>query len=212
MQHRASLAKGALCALALASLLAACGGRFQPTPDPDDLGSGGSPAAGAGASSAGSGNALAGRVGAGGVGAGGAGSGRAGSGSAGAGCPPCLAIGCGIGSHAETLAGNCCPTCVDDADAQCKKGQQAYLVQRDSFLQKYRAGCASSAECVIVAPLNRCERCSYASVWYGAADSLESNLSNSADMYCSSCKLGPIPCPPPPAPECIKGVCDFLVK
>jgi hypothetical protein len=117
-------------------------------------------------------------------------------------CPP--------GTHTEAPASDCCPSCVSDADAFCKKGLQAYAEQRDALLNKYQYGCASNSECVVVAPVNSCEQgCSYAAVWYGVSDSLESNLSNAADMYCSSCKQGPIPpCAAPPTPVCSNGRCS----
>lgn len=129
-------------------------------------------------------------------------------------CGLCPAFECAPGFHFEMLAGNCCPTCVADADALCRKGQQAYAVQRANMLSKYQFGCASDNECVTVAPANACEQgCGYATVWYGVADSFESNLLNAAVMYCSSCKLGPIPpCVPPPSPRCISGSCQFAPK
>ncbi|HEY3254951.1 MAG TPA: hypothetical protein VGJ91_13420 [Polyangiaceae bacterium] len=90
-------------------------------------------------------------------------------------------------------------------------GRQAYAQQREAILNKYRYGCSSAAECVVLAPVNLCEQgCSYAAVWYGVADSFDSNLSNAAAMYCSSCKQGPTPpCTPPPMPGCINGQCGF---
>jgi hypothetical protein len=128
-------------------------------------------------------------------------------------CPPCPMVGCPAGTHLETAASDCCPSCVSDADAFCRKGQQAYAMQREEILNKYRYGCASNSECVTLAPVNLCEQgCSYAAVWYGVADSFESNLSNAADTYCGGCKLGPIPpCVPPPAPICFDGQCQLSV-
>ena len=124
-------------------------------------------------------------------------------------CPPCPDIACAPGSHFETLPGNCCPICVEDGEATCKNGRAEYAVLRDVILNKYTVGCAADSECVVIAPRNLCEQgCSYASVWYGVADSFESNLSNAADMYCGSCKPGPIPaCAPPPSPHCINAQC-----
>jgi len=93
-------------------------------------------------------------------------------------------------------------------------GIQAYAAYRDALLNKYQFGCASDKECVNVAPLNSCEQgCSYAAVWYGAADSYDTNLSNAADMFCSSCKQGPIPpCAPPPIALCIDAQCQYSFK
>lgn len=254
MKPLASLVQPALCALTLgASLLAACGGRYQTVrevlDDPAGAGSssggatstgrgGSAPSGNAGSSSAGSShagspNAAAGSVGTGSAGSGGGGAcstvkcgvvlcpggltpviapGQCCATSCGSTCPPCVQ--CPAGTHAESLPGVCCGSCVDDRDVACKKGQEAYAVDREAILTKYRYGCASSQECVTLAPSNSCEQgCSYAAVWYGVADSLESNLSHSADTYCTSCKQGPIPpCEPPPMVGCINGSCQFQVK
>jgi len=124
-------------------------------------------------------------------------------------CAPCPKIYCTAGTHAETLPGSCCPTCVVDSGIPCEKGRREYAVQREAILNKYRYGCSSASECVVIAPLNLCESgCSYAPVWYGVADSFESNLSNAADMYCASCMLMPQPpCTPPTTLQCIDGQC-----
>jgi hypothetical protein len=129
-------------------------------------------------------------------------------------CPPCPSIKCAAGSHAETLPGSCCPACVGDGGAACQMGLQAYAAERAAISNKYQYGCSSASECVVIAPLNRCEQgCSYAAVWYGLADSFGPLLSNSADKYCSGCQLGPVPpCAPPPALQCLSGQCTFLPK
>ena len=123
----------------------------------------------------------------------------------------CPAIECAPGHHFERIAGNCCPVCVDDGGAACQKGRQEYAVQREAILNKYQFGCASNSECVVLAPVNLCERgCSAVAVWYGASDSFDSNLSNAADTYCSSCQVGPTPpCDPPYLVECVLGVCQL---
>lgn len=228
MKHRTLLA---FCSLTLgASLLAACGGRYQTVREVEDdapggaggmgsVGRAGSVAVNAGATS---------RAGA--TSSAGAGSGgtcaniRCNVESCPAGtmlqvspgqcCPSCLpcrcpALACPSNMHPETFAGNCCPVCVDDDGPACQRGRDAYAVQRESIVNKYSYGCASDLECTTVAPLNSCEKgCSYASVWYGGADSFESNLYNLANMYCSDCKRGPTPpCVPPMKARCINGQC-----
>ncbi|HYP76552.1 MAG TPA: hypothetical protein VER12_11375 [Polyangiaceae bacterium] len=127
-------------------------------------------------------------------------------------CSPCPGLRCPVGTHAETAVGDCCPSCVSDADLNCKKGLQAYSMQRDAILNKYSYGCASDSECELIAPKNLCEQgCSYAAVWYGVADSLESNLSNAADMYCSGCKQGPVPpCVAPAVSVCVNNQCSLV--
>jgi hypothetical protein len=125
-------------------------------------------------------------------------------------CPgACPLIECGAGTRAQTLPGSCCPTCVADGAAACKMGLSAYASQREAILDKYRYGCASASECAVIAPVNLCDSgCSYAAVWYGVADSFESNLSNAADMFCASCPPMPQPpCTPPSMPRCIDGQC-----
>jgi len=253
MNHRFSFVSSALCALALgASLVAACGGRFQAVHEvDDDTGSGGSDASSAGragAPSAHAGSSSVGTSGSTSVGVSGSSSGGVSSaGSSGASgcnnvkcaapacpvntapavqpgmcCPICVStcpkvcptFKCGAGSHVETLPGSCCPTCVDDGAAACQMGQQAYAAYRDALLTKYQFGCASNSECVNIAPVNLCEQgCSYAAVWYGISDSFDTNLSNSAGMYCSSCKQGPVPpCAPPPNAICVGGQCQSALK
>ena len=126
-------------------------------------------------------------------------------------CPLCPMLKCSAGYHLETVAGDCCPHCsADDNAVLCEKGQQEYAKFREEILNKYRYGCASNSECVVIAPANSCEQgCGYAVVWYGVADSLEPNLSNAAEGYCSSCAPGPIPpCPAPPMPKCVNGSCS----
>ena len=253
MNHRFGFASSALCALALgASLLAACGGRFQSVHEVDDdtvsgtsgassAGRAGSTSAHAGSSSVGtSGSTSAGASGSTSVGGSSAGA-SAGGGcnnikcaapacpintmpalQPGACCATCVStcpaecpkIKCTAGAHLETLPGGCCPVCVDDGAAACQMGQQAYAAYRDALLTKYQFGCASNSECVNIAPVNLCEQgCSYAAVWYGISDSFDTNLSNSADMYCSSCKQGPVPpCAPPPIAICVGGQCQYARK
>lgn len=123
----------------------------------------------------------------------------------------CPASACLPGTHPETPAGACCPVCVDDPGAACMKGQQAYAEGRNNMLMKYEFGCASDAECVVLAPINACEQgCDYAAVWYGAADSFSNNLANLADQTCSGCTLGPLPpCAAPPKPLCVANQCSF---
>ena len=221
------------------SLLSACGGRFQTMQELDGEGGGGGSGATstghAGSTSARAGSTSVGVSGSTSVGVSGASS----AGSGGAACdvkcnvpacpagqlavfqpgaccatcmPSCAACPvpkCAMGSHLETPPSSCCSICVEDGGASCKKGMQAYAAQRGAFVNKAQYGCARDAECLAIAPSNRCEPgCSYSAVWYGAADWFESNLSAAADMYCASCKQGPIPpCEPPAAPRCVQGQC-----
>jgi len=226
-----------------ATLLAACGGRALTTREADDdTGGGGAPGAGrggsavshAGASSAGASGAGASSAGAsntGGSGAGNCSNVKCASIACPAGsmpiiqpgaccatacsvCAVCPKIACPSGTHYAQLPDNCCPVCIDDGGAACEMGRQAYATERQAILTKYEYGCSNASECVVSAPVNLCEQgCSYAAVWYGVADSFESNLSNAADMYCSNCKQGPIPpCAAPPKPHCINGQCAFTLK
>jgi len=126
-------------------------------------------------------------------------------------CPPCPMLKCPGGYHLETATSDCCPHCSPDGNVGlCLKGQQEYAMQRSVMVDKYSYGCTSSSECVVVATVNSCEpSCSYAVIWTGAANSLESNLSNLADANCSSCKQGPLPaCEPVPPPSCFNGRCS----
>jgi len=248
MKHRLSFALLAVCALAFgATLLSACGGRFQTVREVFDD-EGGSSSGGNANSNAGRGGALSSRAGSNSAGwsngatsSGASSSGGASTGSGGScaqlkcafpscpagsapvippggccpvcqsACPPCPAIMCPAGSHAQVLDG-CCPVCIVDDPAVCMNGQRAYASFRNELLNKYQYGCASDAECTVIAPVNRCENgCGFTAVWYGASDSFDSNLSNAADMYCSTCAQGPIPpCAPPSPVGCVGGQCRFL--
>jgi hypothetical protein len=132
-------------------------------------------------------------------------------------CAPaqgCPTIGCGPGTHSETLAGACCPVCVDDPGLSCDEGKKGYALMRAQLLEKYESGCASDAECVVIAPANRCENgCQYEAVWYGAASFFVDNLANYADMNCASCKSGPLPpCAAPPPAHCLMARCMFAAS
>ena len=127
-------------------------------------------------------------------------------------CPLCPMLKCPAGYHLETATSDCCPHCSPDGSLSlCENGKQAYAKLRAEFLNKYSYGCASNSECAIIAPVNMCEQgCSYSAVWYGVADSFETNLANAAAANCSSCTQGPIPpCVPPPTPQCINGQCSL---
>jgi len=216
-------------------LLGACGGRARTINDDDDT------AVRAGASSAGASSVgRAGAASGGAIASGGASSSQAGSGGQcnnvkcanppcpagstlvtppGSCCPVCqpgcaqgcITIGCGPGTHPETLPGACCPVCVDDPGVSCAEGMKGYALMRAQLLQKYEFGCASDADCVVLAPSNLCENgCQYAAVWYGAANFFTDNLANYADSNCASCMMGPLPpCAAPPIPICVMGQCMF---
>lgn len=129
-------------------------------------------------------------------------------------CTPdqgCPAIGCGSGSHSETPEGACCPVCVTDPEPTCDDGKAAYAQTREQFLEKYRMGCMSDSDCVVLAPVNACENgCQYSTVWTRAANFFTDNLESLAEMQCSSCEKGPIPpCSPPEPPHCLMGECQF---
>ena len=91
-------------------------------------------------------------------------------------------------------------------------GRQAYQETRQSFLDKYSFGCASSSECRVVSLFNRCEQCGYGAIWYGSGDNFASNLANAAQMDCSSCPpQEPEPCVAPPMPAvCANNRCIIL--
>ncbi|MEI9951835.1 MAG: hypothetical protein WDO74_23345 [Pseudomonadota bacterium] len=231
MKYRPSLALTALAALGLgASLLVACGGRYQATAqgedDPVSAGSSSGGSSSGGAPSMGRGGSAPARAGASGDGA--CNNVNCTTADCPAGsvpvlapgaccatcessCPPCPKVACGTGSHFEQPADTCCPICVDDWSSACQMGVQTYSAQRTAMLKKYSLGCSRSSECVTIAPVNLCEHgCSYGALWYGVADSFESNLSDAADMYCASCPQVPVPpCAPPPMARCINGQCQY---
>jgi len=170
-------------------LLIACGGRYQTLREVADE------------ADAGRGNGGSGALGSHG-GTGGA-AGAAGSGANGGSA--------GSAGHSAGVAGSNAGGASTGDSPACTMGRQAYAQQRELFVSKYSGGCATSKECVIVTPVNSCESgCGYESVWYGAADSFEANLSSVASKYCYDCKRGPTPpCVPPPEPACIAGYCRF---
>ncbi len=118
---------------------------------------------------------------------------------------------CGSGTHLGTSAGECCPVCVDDPQLSCDQGQMGYRQRRQQFLDKYQSGCKVDTDCVVLAPVNRCESgCGYAAVWYSAADDFTSNLKSDADTDCAACMEEEAPpCAPPMAAHCVMGQCSL---
>ena len=206
MTHRALLRGALLCAVLINTWqLAACGGRVRTYrevySDDDD---GGVVAGSSSSGSAGSATARAGAPAAGGA------PGVAGSASGGATnvCPPCPAIACGPGSHAQFLPGQCCPICVDDPTTSCAEGRMAYQAEKSQLLNKYEFGCTQDGECSVINADNACERCAFAAVWSATAISYQANVDAFAATYCSACPPQPEPpCAPPTGAYCIGNVC-----
>ena len=200
MANRALRRVSALCGFGLGLwFVSACGGRYDTKLYVDEDAS--TPSAGSGGYSPGHAGSSPGHAGS---------PGKAGSGAGGSCALACTDIGCAFSSHLEIQAGACCPVCVPNPGFACAAGQQSYAMDRQNMLLKYSYGCASSAECTVVAPSNRCEQgCQAAAVWYGEADSFTQNLSSSADMYCANCPPMPAePCLAPHQAYCVNGQCQ----
>ena len=86
-----------------------------------------------------------------------------------------------------------------------------YAQLRQQFLDKYQSGCKVDTDCVILAPVNRCESgCGYAAVSYAAVDDFTSNLENDANHDCSACMQEEAPpCDPPMAARCVMSRCSL---
>ena len=101
--------------------------------------------------------------------------------------------------------------CIDDPPIACDDGQMNYAGWRQQFLEKYQGGCRTDTDCVVLAPVNRCESgCGYAAVFYLAVDDLTTNLKNDADKDCVGCAQDDAPpCDPPMAAHCVMGQCTL---
>jgi hypothetical protein len=129
-------------------------------------------------------------------------------------CEPeggCTTPMCGSGTHVGMSTGACCPVCVNDPQVPCDQGQMNYAQVRRQFLDKYQSGCKVDTDCVILAPVNRCENgCGYAAVWYSAADDFTSNLESDANNDCAACTQDAAPpCVPPMTAHCVMGQCSL---
>jgi hypothetical protein len=126
---------------------------------------------------------------------------------------PCPDLLCPSGYQLQAQPGQCCPACVPNPTIDCATGQKNYAQFRDTLLSKYAYGCNSSADCVAVAPSNRCESgCSYVAVWSTALADLNSNLAGDAMMDCAACSPTPVPpCLPPAPPVCVSGQCVLMI-
>jgi hypothetical protein len=117
------------------------------------------------------------------------------------GCPTtCDPIQCPTGKHLETVAGDCCPSCVADPPDPCTTGQQSYASSRQSMIDKYSSsGCNNSTDCVIVSENNACAFSCGVALPSKMSSSFQSNLDSQAATSCSTCK-------PPLVTPCIAQV------
>jgi len=131
-------------------------------------------------------------------------------------CPLCLDTGCPNdceepackeGQHAETIAGDCCPTCVDDPPDACETGQEIYDDLKDALLEKYGStGCKNSSECTIVYEANACAATCGVALPTSTAESYSSNLDNYA-AGCETCDPPSVPPCPAAVAACVNGKC-----
>jgi hypothetical protein len=111
-------------------------------------------------------------------------------------CPTCLDTGCGVcpdivcsaGTHSETVAGDCCASCVADPPDACGTGQKSYADLRAQLLEKYSSsGCKNSADCVLMLEDTACAyNCNIALPGI-ALSNFTSNLDNQATSFCGTC-------------------------
>jgi hypothetical protein len=119
----------------------------------------------------------------------------------------CPAIACGSGSHLELLAGQCCPTCVQDSCEAQRAGYQAF---RQQLVEKYSSfGCMTSNDCTVYYEKNQCGVGCGIAMPTAAINNLDGNLQSYAQSSCSpNCMFAVQPCPAPPAPICVRGLCQ----
>jgi len=127
------------------------------------------------------------------------------------GCDKCPDLDCEDGTHAETVPGDCCPSCLVNPPDACEMGKQAYEQTREALLDKYGSlGCANSSECTVVGPV--VDACAFSCpivLPTVAASSYDDNL-NAAAEGCATCDVPlPIPCPMPGPAACVNGKCTM---
>jgi len=101
--------------------------------------------------------------------------------------------------------------CANDP-ATCNNAKQAYQQLRTQLLSESSLGCTSDAECVVIAPINQCDRgCQYAAVVAQFSDSFTLGLQSYAyNSECSTCYLRATPpCDAPAAARCVMGQCSL---
>jgi hypothetical protein len=124
------------------------------------------------------------------------------------GCEKCPDLDCEEGTHAETVPGDCCPSCLTDPPDACEMGMQAYDQLREALLEKYGSlGCVNSTECTVVHEDNACAASCGIVLPSVTASSYVDNLSSAA-VGCSTCEPPfPIPCPAGGPAACVNGKC-----
>lgn len=123
----------------------------------------------------------------------------------------CTEQDCQSGSHAEQLAGECCPVCVMDDAVPCAQAQKLYQDFRAQLLASYEGqSCLQETECTTFWESNRCASTCGTPVGLDARDSFDEELSAFAEQTCTSCPAPtPIPCPMHPALRCVDGNCEY---
>ncbi len=119
----------------------------------------------------------------------------------------CPAIGCGSGSHLETVPGQCCPTCVQDG---CDKQQALYQDFKKQLVEKYSTfGCKSANDCTIYWEKNQCGAGCGIAVPSAAVGNLDTNLQSFAQQTCGpNCPFQVLPCDAPAGPFCFNNRCQ----
>jgi hypothetical protein len=136
------------------------------------------------------------------------GSGGSGGSSGCAGATACPAIDCAQGYTLEQTAGECCPTCVPNADA-CMQGQQGYSALRQKLLQGNGVlACKVNSDCTALPWNAYCgEACAVTPVSVTSEPGINTQLSSYATDNCSTCTPLYPPCAVPLTPICENGVC-----
>jgi hypothetical protein len=130
-------------------------------------------------------------------------------------CPMCLDTGCGAcpdimcadGTHSETVAGDCCPSCVADPPDACAMGQMTYTGLRMALLDKYgSSGCSNSADCTLVLENNACNVSCGVALPNATATNFADNLAKLAPG-CASCPAPATADCGPVLASCVNGRC-----
>ena len=123
------------------------------------------------------------------------------------GCGTCPDIECSPGTHSETAAGDCCPSCIPDPPDACTQGHTAYAELRSQLLQKYQStSCQNSTDCALALEDDACAYSCNIPLPSSTLASFTQNLENAASG-CTSCA------PPDRAqcdaqvPACVNGRC-----
>lgn len=131
-------------------------------------------------------------------------------------CPTCVDTGCGlcapltcpVGTHQETVKGDCCPSCVANPPDQCTRGQKDYANTRQQMFEKYSSsGCRNSPDCTLVLESNACAYVCNVPLPKALSSSFTSGLQQLGATNCATCSAPTKTTCESLIPACLNGKC-----